>query len=176
MVRCATTADAPAIHRLITADADGHLLRPDAERSDRTCESVPGGDRARPDRRLCELAPLGSSVAEVRSFVVRTHLRRPGSGPAVDRRTARPGPNPRVRTTVRLHPCPRPTSSPSRFRERAAHLGAREIAADCRRCSLFGTCGQSDDWCSAHNLAASAAAVRASVSGPERHMKLFRAG
>ena len=26
IVRCATTADAPAIHELITADADGHLL------------------------------------------------------------------------------------------------------------------------------------------------------
>ncbi len=141
IVRCATTADAPAIHELITADADGHLLaRTLSDLTEHANRFLVATVRGRIVG-CAELAPLSSSVAEVRSFVVRTHLRGLGLGRLlIDELRGR------ARTHGFEQLCAF-THAPAYF----ARLGfasvphtsvPEKIAADCRRCSLFGTCGQ----------------------------------
>ena len=141
MVRCATTADALAIHELITADADGHLLaRTLSDLTEHANRFLVATMRGRIVG-CAELAPLSSNVAEVRSFVVRTQLRGLGLGRLlIDE----------VRGRARTHGYEQLcafTHAPAYF----ARLGftsvphtsvPEKIAADCRRCSLFGTCGQ----------------------------------
>jgi N-acetylglutamate synthase-like GNAT family acetyltransferase len=88
-----------------------------------------------------ELAPLGPSVAEVRSLVVSTHARGLGLGRLLidDLRG-------RARSRGFEQLCAF-THAPAYF----ARLGfavvphasvPEKIEADCRHCSLFGTCGQ----------------------------------
>ena len=141
MVRCATAVDAPAIHELIIADADGHLLARSlgdlTEHANRFLVATVSGRIVG----CAELAPLSSSVAEVRSFVVRTHLRGLGLGRLlIDELRGR------ARTHGFEQLCAF-THAPAYF----ARLGfasvphtsvPEKISADCRRCSLFGTCGQ----------------------------------
>jgi amino-acid N-acetyltransferase len=141
IVRGATAADAPGIHALITTHADGHLLA-------RTLDDL----SAHANRFLvatvrgrivgcAELAPLSSSMAEVRSFVVRTDARGLGLGRMlIDELRGR------ARTQGFEQLCAF-THAAAYF----AHLDfasvphasvPEKIAADCRHCPRFGTCGQ----------------------------------
>jgi N-acetylglutamate synthase-like GNAT family acetyltransferase len=141
MVRAATTADASAIYQLIIADADGHLLaRSLSDLTEHASRFLVATVRGRIVG-SAELAPLSSSVAEVRSFVVRTHLRGMGLGRLlIDELRDRA----RIGGFEQLCAF---THAPAYF----ARLGfspvphtsvPEKIAADCRGCSLFGTCGQ----------------------------------
>ena len=142
MVRGATTADAPAIYELITADADGHLLaRTLSDLTEHANRFLVATVRGRIVG-CAELAPLSSSVAEVRSFVVRTHLRGAGSRPAADRRTAQPGAKPAGSNNCAPSPMRRPTSPASASRACRTPRCPRRSPPIARRCSLFGTCGQ----------------------------------
>jgi amino-acid N-acetyltransferase len=143
LVREATAADAPAIHRLITANLQaGHLLpRSLADVTVRASRFtvVVGGDGG---LLACgELAPLNTSVAEVRSLVVQEDARGRGLGHLIVeelRRRARAG---RYRTLCAF------THDP-RFFVRfgfsiVPHTWLPEkVAADCWNCPLFQKCGQ----------------------------------
>lgn len=143
LVREATAADAPAIHRLITANLQaGHLLpRSLADVTVRASRFavVVGGEGG---LLACgELAPLNTSVAEVRSLVVREDARGQGLGHVIVeelRRRARGG---RYRTLCAF------THDP-RFFVRfgfsiVPHTWLPEkVAADCWNCPLFQKCGQ----------------------------------
>jgi N-acetylglutamate synthase-like GNAT family acetyltransferase len=141
IVRGATAADTLGIQRLITTHADGHLLA-------RTlCDLTAHATRflvATVCGRIvgcAELAPLSSSMAEIRSFVVRTDSRGLGLGRLmIDELRGR------ARTQGFDQLCAF-THAPAYF----AHLGfasvphtvvPEKIAADCRTCPRFGTCGQ----------------------------------
>ncbi|MFO7695231.1 MAG: GNAT family N-acetyltransferase [Vicinamibacterales bacterium] len=143
VVRAATDDDAPAIHRLITENLQsGHLLpRSLADvtaRASRFSVAVSGEGAVL----ACgELAPLGASVAEVRSLVVRENVRGQRLGQVVVdelRRRARAG---RYRTLCAF------THDP-RFFVRfgfsiVPHTWLPEkVAADCWSCAQFRTCRQ----------------------------------
>jgi N-acetylglutamate synthase-like GNAT family acetyltransferase len=141
IVRGATAADAPAIHRLIAKDGEGHLLARTlcdlTEHANRFLVATVRGRIAG----CAELAPLSSSVAEVRSFVVRKHSRGLGLGRLlIDE----------VRSRARIQGYEQLcafTHAPAYFARldfaSVAHASVPEkIAADCRHCPLFGGCGQ----------------------------------
>lgn len=142
-VREATAADAPAIHRLIMDNLQAGYLLPRSladvtARAPRFVIIVSGEGAVL----ACgELAPLGASVAEVRSLVVREDARGGGLGHVlVDelRRRARAG---RYRTLCAF------THDP-RFFVRfgfsiVPHTWLPEkVAADCWSCERFQQCGQ----------------------------------
>ncbi len=142
-VREATAADAPAIHQLIMDNLQvGYLLpRSLADvtvRASRFAVVVSGEGAVL----ACgELAPLGASVAEVRSLVVREDARGGGLGHVIVdelRRRARAG---RYRTLCAF------THDP-RFFVRfgfsiVPHTWLPEkVAADCWSCDRFQRCGQ----------------------------------
>jgi N-acetylglutamate synthase-like GNAT family acetyltransferase len=142
IIRGATAADAPAIHRLITKHAsEGHLLpRMLSELTERADRFLVATVRGRIVG-CAELAPLGPSVAEVRSFVVSTLARGLGLGRSlIDELRGR------ARSQGFDQLCAF-THAPAYFARLdfaiVLHASVPEkIAADCCRCSLFGTCGQ----------------------------------
>lgn len=142
IVRRATAADAPAIHRLLLKHAaEGRLLARTlddlTEHANRFLVATVRGRIAG----CAELAPLNSSVAEVRSFVVRKQSRGLGLGrQLIDELRARA----RSRGFDQLCAF---THAPEYFARLAfatvAHTSVPEkIEADCRHCPLIGTCGQ----------------------------------
>ena len=142
IVRRGTAADAPAIHRLITRHAgEGHLLaRTLGDLTEHASRFMVATVRGR-IAGCAELAPLSSSVAEVRSFVVRKQSRGLGLGRLLIH--ALRG---RARSQGFEQLCAF-THAPAYFARldfaTAAHATVPEkIAADCRHCPLFGTCGQ----------------------------------
>jgi amino-acid N-acetyltransferase len=142
IVRRATAADVPGIHRLITMHADGHLLaRTLCDLSEHANRFVVATVRGR-IAGCAELAPLSSSVAEVRSFVVRTDRRGLGLGRLlIDELRGRARAQGFEQLTAFTH-------APAYFARldfvSVPHtLVPEKIAADCRHCPRFGTCGQS---------------------------------
>jgi amino-acid N-acetyltransferase len=140
-VRRAAAADAPGIHELITLHADGHLLaRTHDDLTEHANRFVVATVRGRIVG-CAELAPLSPSVAEVRSFVVRTDARGLGLGRfLIDELRAR------ARTQGFDQLCAF-THAPAYFARldftSVPHtLVPEKIAADCRQCPRFGTCGQ----------------------------------
>jgi amino-acid N-acetyltransferase len=142
-VRLADARDAPAIHRLITENLQaGHLLP--RSLADVTARASRFTVVVSPEAGVlacAELAPLSSSVAEVRSLVVRDDARSQGLGHAVVgelRRRARAN---HYRTLCAF------THDP-RFFVRfgfsiVPHTWLPEkVAADCWSCPLFQQCGQ----------------------------------
>ncbi len=142
-VREATAADAPAIHALIMDNLQAGYLLPRSladvtARAPRFTIIVSGEGAVL----ACgELAPLGASVAEVRSLVVREDARGGGLGHVIVdelRRRARAG---RYRTLCAF------THDP-RFFVRfgfsiVPHTWLPEkVAADCWSCEQFQQCGQ----------------------------------
>ncbi len=79
VLRSATSADAAAIHDLISAHLDeGHLLPRDLDDVGRHANRFVVCDVAGTIKACAELAPLSAAVAEVRSLVVARDFRRVG--------------------------------------------------------------------------------------------------
>lgn len=79
VLRSATSADAAAIHDLISAHLDeGHLLPRDLDEVRRHANRFVVCDVAGVIKACAELAPLSAAVAEVRSLVVARDFRRVG--------------------------------------------------------------------------------------------------
>ena len=141
IVRGATAADAPAIHRLIAKHGEGHLLaRTLCDLTEHTNRFLVATVRGR-IAGCAELAPLSSSVSEVRSLVVRKHSRGLGLGRLLIAEVRR-----RARIQGFEQLCAF-THAPAYFARldfaTVAHASVPEkIAADCRHCPLFGACGQ----------------------------------
>jgi amino-acid N-acetyltransferase len=142
-VRMATAEDAPAIHELITRNLqEGHLLpRTLADvtaRANRfTVVASPGADILA----CAELAPLDSSVAEVRSLVVREDARGEGLGHAVVKELRRRARASQFRTLCAF------THDPRLFVRFGFSIVPHtwlpeKVAADCWSCPLFQKCGQ----------------------------------
>ena len=142
-VRQGAPGDAPAIHRLITDNLQsGHLLpRSLADVTARAARFAVVVDGEGAVLACGELAPLGASVAEVRSLVVREDARGRRFGQVIVdelRRRARAG---RYRTLCAF------THDP-RFFVRfgfsiVPHTWLPEkVAADCWSCAQFQKCGQ----------------------------------
>ena len=143
LVRGATAEDAPAIHRLVARHAaEGHLLpRMLAELTDHANRFLVATVRGRTVG-CAELAPLSAGLAEVRSFVVTARSRGRGVGRLlVDELRSRARRQGFEQLAAFTH-------SPSYFARldftTVPHASLPEkIDADCRRCALFGHCGQS---------------------------------
>lgn len=140
--RAGLAADAPVLHALITAHADeGHLLPRDLD--DLTAHAARFVVALRDGRIVgcAELAPLGGSVAEVRSLVVDRSARALGIGSALvaelSRRARRDG---FERLCAFTHD--------ARYFVRLGfsivpHVWVPEkIALDCQSCPKFRRCGQ----------------------------------
>ena len=145
-LRRAVTADAPALHALIAAHLDEGKLLPrtldeltvHAPRFVVAVESTPAGDRI---VGCAELAPLSSSVAEVRSLVVQEDVRRLGLG---EQRVAALAARARNEEYARLCAF---AHDPAFFVHRGfsivPHTWVPEkIAHDCYSCPLFRNCSQ----------------------------------
>jgi amino-acid N-acetyltransferase len=143
VVRRATGGDVAGIHALISRyQGIGHLLpRTEdeiAKHANRFVVVMDEGDVAA----CAELAPLSSSVAEVRSLVVGDHLRGLGYGRLLVDSLIRAAQAQGFASICAF------THEPSYF----ARLGfslvphawlPEKIAVDCAACPLFRTCGQS---------------------------------
>jgi amino-acid N-acetyltransferase len=145
-LRAAVTADAPALHGLITAHLEEGKLLPrtleeltvHAPRFVVAVESASAGERI---VGCAELAPLSVGVAEVRSLVVNKDVRRLGLGEqmveALATRARREG---YAKLCAFAH-------EPAFFVRRGfsivPHTWVPEkIAHDCNTCPLFRNCGQ----------------------------------
>jgi amino-acid N-acetyltransferase len=156
-LRPATEREAPALHALITRYAEeGHLLPRTldelTERARQFIVAVPadGGDTASDSRGLdaadellgcAELAPLGPTMAEIRSLVVERRARRLGIGRDLVRELAERARGGRFEAICAF------THDPALFLRLGfsvvPHARVPEkIAQDCRRCRLFPRCGQ----------------------------------
>ncbi len=145
-LRWATPADAAALHTLITAHLEEGRLLPrtldelavHASRFVVAVESPAGGDRI---VGCAELAPLSSTVAEVRSLVVSRDARRHGLGVRmIEDLVARARRDGFSRLCAFAH-------DPAFFVRRGfsivPHTWVPEkIAHDCNTCPLFRSCGQ----------------------------------
>lgn len=148
-LRAATSADAPAIHRLIEENlVEGHLLpRTLDELRTHASRFIVAVMRARSHRRgesvvaCAELAPLSASVAEVRSLVVDSAVRSRGIGRnLIDalRQAARRAGFDRLCAF---------THEAAYFVRKGFSIVPHEwvpekIGRDCVSCSLFRACGQ----------------------------------
>ena len=146
VLRQAVTADAPALHALIAAHLEEGRLLPrtleeltaHAPRFVVAVESTAAGDRI---VGCAELAPLSSSVAEVRSLVVKEDARRLGLGEQmVTALAARARNEDYTRLCAFAH-------DPAFFVRRGfsivPHTWVPEkIAHDCYSCPLFRNCTQ----------------------------------
>lgn len=141
-LRSATSAEAPAIHRLICEHLEeGHLLpRELAEIVTRVDRFVVAVRRGRV-LACAELAPLSSVVAEVRSLVVSREARNLGLGRRIVDELVR-----RAQVAGFLKLCAF-THSPAYF----VHMGfsivphvwlPEKIVTDCHSCVHFRRCGQ----------------------------------
>lgn len=78
-IRPATSADAEALHALVSAHVqEGHLLPRELEEIRRHADRFVVAERAGEVKACAELAPLSKTVAEVRSLAVSKDLRRTG--------------------------------------------------------------------------------------------------
>ena len=142
LVRAATAADARSIHSLMTRHAaDGHLLpRTLANIIEHADRFVVATERGRTVG-CAELAPLSSTLAEIRSFVVSSRRRGRGVGRLlVDEVRERA----RRRGFEQLCAF---THAPAYFLRldfsSVSYASVPEkIAADCHDCAQFGRCGQ----------------------------------
>jgi len=145
-LRAAVPADAPALHALISAHLqEGHLLpraldelTVHAPRFVVAVEPAQGGDRI---VGCAELAPLSTTVAEVRSLVVGAGARRLGLGEQMVTALASRA---RIEGFARLCAF---AHDPSFFVRRGfsivPHTWVPEkIAHDCYTCPMFRNCGQ----------------------------------
>jgi amino-acid N-acetyltransferase len=145
-LRAATPADAPALHALIASHLEEGRLLPrqldeltvHAHRFVVAVESSTAGDRV---VGCAELAPLSQRVAEVRSLVVNTDVRRLGLGEQMVESLAT-----RARREGYAKLCAF-AHEPAFFVRRGfsivPHTWVPEkIAHDCNTCPLFRNCGQ----------------------------------
>ena len=141
-LRQATADDAPAIHALITSHLDeGHLLPRRLEEiavhASRFIVVVDEGEIVG----CVDLAPLSSTVAEIRSFVVSAHIRSNGVGRRlIDALIARA-------QTAGFDKICAFTHAPSYFVRHGFSLVPHDwlpekIRTDCGTCALFRKCGQ----------------------------------
>ena len=143
IMRVARTTDVPALHRLILENLEaGHLLPRAVEDLERHAHRFIVADDAGAGVVGCgELAPIGDSIAEVRSLVVHHAFRGRHIGSAlVDRIAA----DAAVRGFSTLCAF---THEPSHFVRLGftivPHIWVPEkIAHDCTSCALFRGCGQ----------------------------------
>ena len=141
-MRPATTADAEALHALVSANLkEGHLLARELAEIERHADRFVVCERGGRISACAELAPLSSSVAEVRSLVVAGSFRRSGvAGKLVDELRAR------ARAAGFDTLCA--FTHDARFFVRQGfsivpHLWLPEkISTDCLTCPLFRRCGQ----------------------------------
>ena len=141
-VRDASAADAAAIHALITAHlAEGHLLPRGFEEirshAHRFLVAIHDGHLVG----CGELAPLSSSVAEIRSLVVMAEARGLGLGTGLIQRLVERATSHRFQKLCAF------THRPSYFVQQGfsivPHVWLPEkIVADCHSCPLFRRCGQ----------------------------------
>ena len=142
LLRLATVADAPTIHRLIADNLEeGHLLPRDLSDIQRHAERFSVVTKHGRVIGAAELAPLGRTVADVRSLVVTAKYRGAGLGTLLVEEIKR-----RARVDGYLTLCAF-THQPSHF----VRLGfsivphqwlPEKIATDCHSCPLFRRCGQ----------------------------------
>ena len=141
-IRTAKAEDAPAIYRLVSACREEGRLLPRTEEEIRLHAArflvVTSNDEV---RGCAELAPLGASVAEVRSLAVDSTARGAGIGSWLVDGIARKAAAAGFRTVCAF------THEPGYF----ARLGfsmvphawlPEKIATDCAGCALFRRCGQ----------------------------------
>ena len=141
-VRDALAADAAAIHALITEHlAEGHLLPRGFEEirshAHRFLVAIHDGQLVG----CGELAPLSSSVAEIRSLVVMAEVRGLGLGTGLIQRLVERATSHRFQKLCAF------THRPSYFVQQGfsivPHVWLPEkIVADCHSCPLFRRCGQ----------------------------------
>ena len=140
--RRAEGSDAPAIHKLISDNREvGHLL---PRTLDDVVDHAPRFIVSEADRRVigcAELAPLSSTVAEVRSLVVDQEARGNRIGPRLLTELASAGIAQGFFTLCAF------THQPSHFVKLGftivPHMWVPEkIAHDCTTCPLFRRCGQ----------------------------------
>ena len=141
-VRDASAADAAAIHALITEHlAEGHLLPRGFEEirshAHRFLVAIHDGHLVG----CSELAPLSSSVAEIRSLVVMAEVRGLGLGTDLIHRLVERATSHRFQKLCAF------THRPSYFVQQGfsivPHVWLPEkIVADCHNCPLFRRCGQ----------------------------------
>jgi N-acetylglutamate synthase-like GNAT family acetyltransferase len=141
-LRSATVAEAPAIHSLISDHAEeGHLLPRELSeilvRAPRFVVAMQDGEVMA----CAELAPLSSSVAEVRSLVVSREARSLGLGKTIVNELVRRA------ECAGFHKLCAFTHSPAYF----VHMGfslvphvwlPEKIDTDCKTCVHFRQCGQ----------------------------------
>jgi amino-acid N-acetyltransferase len=141
-LRQATRRDAAAIHALVAAHlVEGHLLPRTLEELEARAPGFLVADQDGAIVACAELAPLGDGTAEVRSLVVHRDARGSGLGRAMVLALAG-----RARLEGHSRLCAF-THDPGYFVRQGfsvvPHTWVPEkIAADCRRCPLFRTCGQ----------------------------------
>lgn len=141
-LRSATVADAPALHRLIADNLEiGHLLPRSLDDLERNAPRFLVADVGNAVVACAELAPLGDTVAEVRSLVVHEAYRGGGIGSRLVEHIADSA-NERGFSTLCAF-----THAPAPF----VRLGfsivphtwvPEKIAHDCTSCPLFRRCGQ----------------------------------
>lgn len=142
-LRVARAEDVPALHRLIVENLEaGHLLPRSVEDLERHAHRFVVADHDSRGVVGCgELAPLGETVAEVRSLVVHHACRGRHIGPALVDRIAGDATVRGFSTLCAF------THEPSHFVRLGftivPHMWVPEkIAHDCTSCALFRRCGQ----------------------------------
>ena len=142
ILRTASTADAPALHRLIADNLEaGHLLPRTIEDLEEHAQRFTVADDGGIVVGCAELAPLGATVAEVRSLVVHEDYRGRRIGSDLIHHLSA-GANDRGFSTLCAF-----THEPSHFVRLGfsivPHMWVPEkIAHDCTACPLFRRCGQ----------------------------------
>ena len=141
-LRTAQSADVPSLHRLIADNLEaGHLLPRSVEDLERHAHRFVVADDDGAVVGCAELAPLGDSVAEVRSLVVHEASRNRGIGSDLVHRIADDARERGFSTLCAF------THEPSHFVRLGfsivPHMWMPEkIAHDCTSCALFRRCGQ----------------------------------
>lgn len=142
ILRNASTADVPALHRLIADNLEaGHLLPRTIEDLEEHAHRFTVADAGGTVVGCAELAPLGETVAEVRSLVVHEEYRGRRIGPDLVHHISNAA-NERGFSTLCAF-----THEPSHFVRLGfsivPHMWVPEkIAHDCTSCPLFRRCGQ----------------------------------
>ena len=142
ILRNASTADVPALHRLIADNLEaGHLLPRTIEDLEEHVHRFTVADAGGTVVGCAELAPLGETVAEVRSLVVHEQYRGRRIGPDLVHHISSAA-NERGFSTLCAF-----THEPSHFVRMGftivPHVWVPEkIALDCTSCPLFRRCGQ----------------------------------
>lgn len=141
-LRAATAADGPAIHALIVEHlAEGHLLPREPEEVAVHAHRFVVATQGECVVACAELAPLSSTVSEVRSLVVSRDARSLGVGSEIIDELVHQA------MAAGFHKLCAFTHAPSYFVHRGfsivPHVWLREkIVADCHSCPQFRRCGQ----------------------------------